>query len=173
MRDEDYDRAEYEATRRADEDDALTPEEARQERRRLWRKRHAPRLSVTFEDDRGFVHILPGTREVCDRCDGHGTHLHPDIGGHAYSMEEFRESFDEEEATEYFKRGGRYDVQCTVCHGHNVVTVPDEDACQRSPRLRALFNLYVDITESRARADAEWKAEIRHEARMLGEWDGD
>lgn len=70
---------------------------------------------------------LPAKMEVCDDCEGHGFVLNPSMREHAYSMEEFNETFhDEEDREQYFKRGGIYDIQCPTCNGKNVVPVVDE-----------------------------------------------
>lgn len=122
-------------------------------------------IKFTRENSRGVEtpYELPAVMEVCDRCQGHGTHLHPDIGQHAYSPEEFAESFDDDEREEYFKRGGIYDVQCEVCHGRNVVAVVDEDEANRTLRGRRLLKLYFDKVERESR----YRAEERHE-RLMG-----
>ena len=86
---------------------------------------------TTMNDDgEETVHELPSRFEVCSRCDGHGTHLTPSMGEHAYSEEEFEETFhDDDDREEYFKRGGIYDVQCETCHGERVQEVVDEATC--------------------------------------------
>jgi hypothetical protein len=81
---------------------------------------------------------LPHTREVCDRCDGHGTHLNPSIGEHAYTPEEFNDSFDDEEREQYFKRGGIYDVTCHCCKGAKVINVLCQDECKTDDQKEAL-----------------------------------
>jgi len=113
--------------------------------------------TITFEDDDGEEHALPARFEVCDRCEGHGMHLSPSIGEHAYSAEEFAESYDEDEAAEYFTRGGMYDVTCLDCGGARVVAVVDETACP--PALLAAFL-------ARQEEDAEWARESAAERRM-------
>src|SRR5262245_61220173 len=113
----------------------------------------AQTIRFTHETSRGVEHehTLPARREVCDRCDGYGTHLHPAIGGHAYSPEEFNEAFFEDDEREaYFTRGGRYDVRCEVCGGEKVVDVVDVDAAERTLRGRRLLALY---TARQARRD--------------------
>ena len=113
---------------------------------------------------------LPGKFEVCPRCEGHGTHLTPSIGEHAYSAEEFNESFsDEEDRAEYFKRGGIYDVQCYECKGEKVVLVVDEDAC-RTDEEKALLEMYYHQCEEQARDAAEDRAMRRAEDGGYG-WD--
>lgn len=83
-------------------------------------------LTEETEDDEIEVeHTVPGKFAVCDDCEGHGTVLNEAIRNHCYSAEEFYREFDEEEREEYFKRGGRYDVQCPTCKGKNVVITPN------------------------------------------------
>lgn len=124
-------------------------------------------LTLDNEDGSESTHELPAKFEVCFRCEGHGMHLNPSIGNHAYSAEEFYAEFDEDDRREYFKRGGIYDVSCEVCKGQRVVPVVDEtrlDAEQK--RIHALWK---EQEAERKRFDAEWRAEMRHEAMMLGE----
>lgn len=121
-------------------------------------------ITFTHETTGGFEHehALPAKMAVCERCEGHGTHLHPAIGGHAYTREEFDREFDEEERGEYFRRGGRYDVACQDCGGRRVVPVVDEDAAKRTLRGRRLLALYFAL-EAR---EARYAAEERHERAM-------
>lgn len=104
---------------------------------------------------------LPCKKEVCPECDGEGHVLCEGMRGHAYSAEEFAESFDSEEAEEYFRPGGRYDVQCPECHGKNVVDVVDEEACQCDPQLKEQL---AELQEHWAR-QARYRAEA-YERRM-------
>lgn len=121
-------------------------------------------ITFTHETSRGVEHkhAIPARFDVCPSCDGHGSHLHPDIGGHAYSVDEFAEAFDDDERGEYFRRGGRYDVECLTCHGRRVVDVPDEAEAARTSRGRRLLALYFAIVEREAAAEAE----RAHERRM-------
>jgi hypothetical protein len=109
------------------------------------------KVTLTWLDDDGgeISHEFSAKHEVCGGCDGHGTHLRAAIREHAYTMEEFRESFDEEEAAEYFHRGGRYDVTCETCGGNRVVLVADED--NLSSDDRELFEQYTQAAEEAAR----------------------
>ncbi len=127
-------------------------------------------ITVKFYDAEGdeVSAVLPAKHVVCSRCEGHGTHLNPSIGNHAYTSEEFHDSFDDEEAEEYFKRGGRYDVTCEVCKGKNVVLVVDEEACQ-SAQQKADLASFNESEEASYQADREWQQEMRHESMMLGE----
>ena len=106
---------------------------------------------------------LPSHMVVCSTCQGHGTHLNPSIGQHAYTAEEFRESFYEEEAEEYFRRGGRYDVQCETCKGLRVVEEVDQAACRTSAQMSDLQE-YNNYLEEKGRMDAEDRATYRMES---------
>lgn len=97
---------------------------------------------------------VPHVNEVCGRCEGHGTHLTPSIGNHAYSVEEFNEAFDDDESrAEYFKRGGIYDVQCEECHGEKVIAVPTEDGA--TPDQKKHIQAFHQEQEDNRRYDAE------------------
>ena len=114
--------------------------------------------TLMSEDGGEYTIELPVKYEVCPRCDGHGTHLNPSIGEHAYTPEEFAESFDEEEATEYFRRGGRYDVTCEKCRGGRVSPVIDVRLCTTPEQQQALRDM-----ERSAREDREYEAMVRAE----------
>lgn len=105
------------------------------------------KITLKWYDDDGdeISEEFPAKHEVCCDCGGHGTHLREAIREHAYSMEEFRESFDEEEAAEYFTRGGRYDVTCDTCKGNRVVPAVDEDSL--SSKQRESFAQYCEYRE--------------------------
>jgi hypothetical protein len=123
----------------------------------------------TYEDDDGVEHVvqLPAKFEVCGRCEGHGTHLHPAIGEHAYSVEEFNEAFDDDESrAAYFQRGGMYDVTCEQCGGKRVVAVVDEEALERKDP--AVFKAYTDARRVESECRAEEDAERRYFAMMGG-----
>lgn len=109
-----------------------------------------------FEGDEEIVLTLPAKMEVCGDCHGQGAVLCEGMRGYAYSAEEFAESFDDEEAEEYFTRGGRYDVACPTCNGANVVPVVDEDRVPSA--LAADYEAYQAYAEVCARADAEDRA---------------
>lgn len=120
------------------------------------------RVTVTNEMEVERELVLPATFEVCGRCEGHGTHLNPSIGEHAYSQEEFDEAFDDDESREaYFKRGGMYDVQCQECHGKRVVAVLDESRFTKPAHLKLLARIH-----GAAEADAEYEAICRMERAM-------
>lgn len=122
-------------------------------------------VSYYDEDDNEIEAELPAKFEVCGRCEGHGTHLNPSIGKHAYSIEEFYETFhDEEDREQYFKRGGIYDVQCEECKGEKVVKVVDEDALKNQPELQAHYEQWVEHGERVARWNREDAATRRMES---------
>lgn len=105
-----------------------------------------------IHDGDEITHAFPFINEVCDRCQGFGTHLTPRIGNHAYTPEEFRESFDEEEAEQYFQRGGMYDVSCEECKGNKVIQVVDEE--NLSEEEKKLFEEYEEYESEMAAMDA-------------------
>lgn len=121
-------------------------------------------IKFTTENDDGeeIEHTLPSVMEVCSECNGHGTHLIAGMKGHAYTSEEFEDSFDEEERHEYFTPGGRYDVTCEECGGKNVVPVVDEKVCENNPELLATLELYY----AKAADDAAYERECAAEKRM-------
>lgn len=114
-----------------------------------------------FNDDSEDSHELPAKYVVCGRCDGHGTHLTPSIGEHAYSAEEFNESFDDEEAQEYCTRGGCYDIQCLRCKGNKVISVVDED--RLSEDQKKIYELWIKQENERERSEREDAAMRRAE----------
>lgn len=129
-------------------------------------------MTVTLVDndtgDESEVEV-PAHHEVCGRCEGHGTHLNPSIGEHAYSAEEFDEAFEpgSEEREHYFRRGGMYDVTCVECHGKRVVLVMDREAMrQGSAESKALLARIEEQEESQAESDAAYEAECRMEQMM-------
>lgn len=120
-------------------------------------------MEFTYENEAGeeVTVTFPTVKAVCPDCNGEGYTLRPGMKGHAYSMEEFQDSFDEEEAAEYFTRGGRYDVQCETCHGKNVVDELDEKQCKHNPALVEALKAYHDKLDH----DAEYAAMCQDERR--------
>jgi RecJ-like exonuclease len=119
-------------------------------------------IEVTLYNEDGDEEVVsfPAKMEVCDMCEGFGSHLNPSIGEHAYSAEEFCEDFDEEEREEYFRHGGRFDVTCEECKGKNVVKVIDREACKLGDLAEKLA-LYDKDCEERAAFAREQAAERR------------
>jgi hypothetical protein len=121
-------------------------------------------MKCTYENDEGEeVELnLPSKMEVCWDCKGHGTVLTAGMRDHAYSMEEFNESFDDEEDRQaYFQRGGKYDVSCPTCHGANVMPVVDEEHIPEKDK--AAYSEYLKSEEQKAQWDAEDRATERME----------
>lgn len=107
-------------------------------------------ITMRDENDNEFIITLPAKHEVCNDCEGHGTHLAPGIRNHCYSMEEFEEEFPEpEDKAVYFARGGRYDVVCETCGGKNVVKVVDESALSNSQKGQ--YAEYIKLLEEEER----------------------
>jgi hypothetical protein len=123
-------------------------------------------INLKYENDEGeeVTLTLPAKMEVCDDCGGHGYTLRGGMRGAAYTMEEFNESFDEEDREEYFRHGGKYDEQCQTCHGKNVVPAVDED--QLSPEQKKQYEEYEEHANRMAQLDADARAEEAAERRM-------
>jgi hypothetical protein len=122
-------------------------------------------ITFTHETSGGLeiTHTLPARFEVCGRCEGHGSHLTPSIGEHAYTREEFDETFhDPDDRAEYFRRGGIYDVECTECHGRRVVPVVHEAEATRTRRGRRVLAIFEALQERHARMLAEERREARY-----------
>ena len=112
-------------------------------------------IQFLTEDDEGFevTHDLPAKYEVCDRCEGTGSHTNPNIDGHGISSEEMRELGDDFRA-DYLS--GVYDVTCHECAGKRVVSVVDRDNADE-----AILKLYDDAQADEAYYQAECAAERR------------
>jgi hypothetical protein len=119
-------------------------------------------LTWINHDGDEITHSFPSINVICPRCEGYGTHLTPSIGQHAYSAEEFYDSFDEEEQEQYFRRGGIYDVQCEECRGNRVV--PEVDDKRLNSQDKMLYLEWQKAMEDWARSDAEDRATYRMES---------
>jgi hypothetical protein len=74
---------------------------------------------------------LPAKYDVCDRCQGKGSHVNPSIDGHGISMDEWwGPDWDDESREDYMN--GAYDVGCYECNGKRVVLEVDENACDKA-----------------------------------------
>lgn len=124
-------------------------------------------IDVTYENDDGeeITLTLPAKKEVCSRCDGEGTTLCPGMEGHAYTAAEFEESFDDEEdRSEYFRHGGKYDVTCADCKGANVISVIDSDHIPENQKEE--YKVFLKFDRLRRQAEADDRAEAAAERRM-------
>lgn len=107
----------------------------------------------TGDDD--YIY-LPAVYEVCDRCDGEGTHTNPAIDGNgitASEMDELGEDFREDYLA------GVYDVRCEECGGKRVVPVVDRGRADAA--LLAEYEEYLD-------GEREYRLECAAEARAFG-----
>ncbi len=119
-------------------------------------------IKCFYENDDGeeIELTLPSIMEVCFRCHGHGYHLSPSIGEYGYSIEEFNESFhDDEDRLEYFSIGGKYDVICSSCKGKNVVAIVDEEHIPEDKREQ--YKEYLEYINAQCQFDIEQKMERR------------
>lgn len=80
------------------------------------------RMVLVLNDESDEEIELPARYEVCDTCDGRGSHTNSSIDRQGLTAEDFAE--DPDFAEDYFR--GRYDVPCAECHGKRVVPVVDE-----------------------------------------------
>jgi len=112
--------------------------------------------------DEDYEVEFPSKMEVCDECGGHGTVLIEGLRGHAFSREEFEDTFDDDEdRAAYFQRGGKYDVSCPSCKGKNVVEVVDEE--KLTPELKVQYQVFLDQEEERAAMDRADRRTMRME----------
>lgn len=124
-------------------------------------------ITVEIEGDDGLVTLydLPGKWEICDNCDGHGTHMNESMRTHGYSREEFDEAFtDDEDREAYFKRGGKYDVACQPCNRSGKVWVVNEEALKG--QNRDLYDLWQKERDADERYEREYAASVRMEQMM-------
>jgi hypothetical protein len=118
-------------------------------------------VKFTNDDDQEIEVTFPSIMVVCHECQGEGSVLCEGMRGHAYSAEEFHESFDQDEAREYFTRGGIYDQTCPCCHGQNVVPEVNEKLLTATQKIQ--YEEYCQYQETCARYDAEDRATMRAE----------
>lgn len=96
----------------------------RRERDHQWYQSFdAGRMVIVIEGEDGEDINLPARYEVCETCDGKGSHVNPSIDSQGLSREDFDE--DPDFAEGYWE--GRYDQPCNECHGQRVVPEVDMD----------------------------------------------
>lgn len=111
-------------------------------------KRDCPRCEGTGKLE------LPSRLEVCDRCEGKGTHVNEAIDGNgitASEMDELGPDFLED------YMGGVYDVRCTECKGRNVMPVVDEGRCSEE---------LLEAYHEERRSESDFRREQEAERRM-------
>ena len=119
-------------------------------------RRQMMRIDVGEDDDGAEIEAWVHFKwEVCDTCEGKGSHVNPSIDCGGLSREDFDEDPDFEEG--YFS--GRYDVRCYGCDGRRVTAVPDP----YGEKEKAWVERYDDLQSDRAEFDAISRAE-----RMMG-----
>ncbi len=109
-------------------------------------------MTFTILDADGNETFISAIYEVCNTCEGKGSHVNPSIDSNGISSEEFAEDRDFEEM--YF--GGAYDVTCNECHGNIVSPVVDWD------RLDVDMKKYV---EDMIQSHYDYQREIDNERR--------
>lgn len=105
-----------------------------------------------YSDEEGETRVvIPSKFEVCDRCEGKGTHVNPSVDGNGLSREDF--DADPDFAEDYFS--GAYDVSCEDCGGKRVQLVPKEEGATPE-QLKLIEEYWENKRESarEARADA-------------------
>jgi hypothetical protein len=109
-------------------------------------------MTYIMNDGREKVFNFPARNELCERCDGEGTHVNPSVDGNGLTAEDFDEDPDFRE--HYF--AGVFDVACEECHGNKVVQVVDEEALRPSQR-RAFRLCSAQANEiARERSHEKW-----------------
>src|SRR6185295_13025047 len=105
---------------------------------------------IKFEslDEELLEMILPLHFEVCDVCEGKGTHVSPLIDCDGLTAEDFAEDPDFRE--EYLE--GKYDVTCNTCVGERVLPQVNED--KLNPEQKAFWDKYQKHCEARAESEA-------------------
>jgi hypothetical protein len=102
------------------------------------------------EEDADIEYDVPVTFQVCDTCNGKGSHVNPSIDCNGLSREDFDEDPDFAEA--YFE--GQYDVPCYGCGGKRVTPEIDQDRID--PKVKGLLEEKEQCQrEMRACEDAE------------------
>ena len=80
--------------------------------------------NVTFTSNNGEIVELPGKWEICESCDGNGSHAL-----HGMAIFPNDGSWDEESLDDYF--AGVYDTHCEECKGSGKVVAVNESQCDQ------------------------------------------
>lgn len=116
---------------------------------------------VLIENDQGEeIEVqLPAEWHICESCRGSGgssAHLG------AFTADEWREQ-DEDFQRDYMQ--GMYDRACDECNGAGKVLAIDHERCTSEDHKAAIAWL-----QDEAEADADVRAEMQMEARLMGDW---
>jgi RecJ-like exonuclease len=131
----------------------------RRERSHHWYSRFDESRMVLIleehtQEDGEIVDLeIPARFEVCETCNGKGSHVNPSIDSHGLSREDFDE--DPDFAESYF--AGDYDVPCNECDGRRVVPVVDESRASKEA-IAAAISKQEDDAEYAALCAAERRA---------------
>lgn len=117
---------------------------------------------VLMEKDGEEIEVmLPAEWEICDSCRGSGgssAHLG------AITSDEWHQEWDEDMRADYM--AGRYDRPCGECNGTGKVLTIDHKRCTSADHKAAIAWL-----QDEAEADAEERAMLRMEARLMGDYE--
>lgn len=138
-----------------------------QSRREFYQSRfdgQAMTLTITYEDfdeEDEVSLVLPARFDVCETCDGHGSHVNPSIDDQGLTAEDFAEDPDFEE--DY--RSGTYDVPCYECQGLRVVPRVDEEKVEKgSEELKLAFKKWQEALQEEDAYRRERESERRYGA---------
>ncbi|HIN76880.1 MAG TPA: hypothetical protein EYM96_11935 [Rhodospirillales bacterium] len=112
-------------------------------------------VSIEDEDGNEIVEDMPVKYEVCDTCNGSGSHVNPSIDCNGLTSDDFHD--DPDFAEEYF--AGRHDVTCYGCGGKRVVPIVAAELL--NPRQKEV----LEQIELNAQYEAEYQAEVAMERR--------
>ncbi len=109
---------------------------------------NAEKLTVFIDD----IEVeIPTKFEMCQRCQGSGTHVNPAVDGNGLSQEDFDEA-GPEFRDDYM--AGVYDVPCYECQGKRVVMIPDRDKLTKEERA-AWYQQVKELADMAAEEEAE------------------
>lgn len=114
------------------------------------------------EDENETIIEFPARFEVCDLCQGKGTHVNPsiDAGGLSDDDEFWYDDIDSETGESRYRRGD-YNIPCNCCKGRRVMLVIDRARVEGQSELVALLDKYDEYMADEAAYEAECRAEHR------------
>jgi hypothetical protein len=109
-------------------------------------------LTFRYWDDEGDEQVItfPARFEVCELCDGRGSHVAPGVDAGGITAEDMYD--DPDFAEDYF--GGAYDVPCYRCGGKRVEPVVVEERLSRD-QMAILRKIMEDCYDERRERSAE------------------